>query len=230
MQTPTTAGRGWWRGHPETSRGEALSFAVNSRPRPPRSLLGANSNHLVSTASAPSAALCSIGRASSVLRPLPCEGESGGHDSGPRRRRVRARGGSAVCMMASQKPSQQLRKAKPPPVSAGGVGVGVGAAAAAAAPAPAPALDNPREIIAAVYACEGRGRSWFCCMFLSVEVLRSTGPFLGDRVPASCHVVYVHRPARLHGRVNRPRCYLFAPVYALVASFPVPIFARSYVV
>lgn len=157
MQVPTTAGRGGWRGHPETSRAGPLAFAVNARSGPPSSMLGANSNHL-STASPPSAALSSTGRALAVLRSFPCEGGSRGDDSGPRRRRVRARGGSAVCMMAQQQKPPQ-RKAKPPPVSAAGR-VRVGAAAAAA---PAPALENSREMVTAIYACEGRGRSYAAC-------------------------------------------------------------------
>lgn len=205
MQIPTAAGRGGWRGHPETSGGAALSFAVNSRPRPPSSMLGVNSNPLVSAASAPSAALCSVGRTSSVLRGFPREGGSGGDDSGPRRRRVRARGGSAVCMMAAQKPSQQSRKARPPPVSAGGVGVGPAAAA------PAPALDDPRETVAAIYACEGRGR-WYMLHVLSrlkCPVVYRSGPF---RRRPWCTCTYIHvlcnlrnRPERLHGRPNQYR-------------------------
>eukprot|EP00752_Nemacystus_decipiens_P007447 g6656.t1 len=143
-----------------------MSFAMNSRPRPPRCMFGAKSNHLVGAAAVPSAALRSVDRTSSVLRGLPFERGSGGDDPGPRRRRVRARGGSALCMMA-RTPGQQLRNAKPPPVSAGGVGIG------AAAPARAPALENPREMIAAIYACEGGGE-WLEAMEI-VENSRKAG-------------------------------------------------------
>lgn len=151
--TSPAAGRGEWRGQPEASGAGALSFAVSSKPRAPTSMLILGGNNHPAVGAAPSAALHSVGRDFSMLRGSPCEGGFHGNCSGTRRRRVRARAGGAVCMMSQKRPQQQLRKATPLPVSSGGARVGVGAAAAAV-----PSLGDSRQILAAIYACEGEGR------------------------------------------------------------------------